>query len=134
MTTEDKDALIIAVRAEAKADTAQEMIKELLSTVGHKIDTMYFNLDKKFDVLRSENTAQHLEANRSREKQVGEVKDLVTGLSTTVAVNNTAQTSYTDTKVEETNSRINKLVWWALGMLGTGAGAGLGLDKLVGVL
>lgn len=134
MTAEDKDALIIAVRAEAKADTAHELIKELVSSVGSKIDTMYFNLDKKFDILRTENTQQHLEANRNREKQVGEVKDLVTGLTTTVAVNDNKQTAYTDTKVEETNTRINKFVWWALGMLGTGAGAGLGLDKVLNII
>lgn len=133
MTAEDRDALIIAVRAEAKADTAHELIKEVMSSVSTKIDTMFFTLDKKFDLLRTENTQQHAEANRSREKQVGEVKDLVTSLYTTVAVNNESQIAYTDTKVGATDSRINKLVWWALGMLGTGAGAGVGLDKIIGL-
>ena len=127
---EEANALIIAVRAEAKADTANSMIRELVSTVSDKLDRMYSNLDSKIDILRTENAAQHMEANRSREKQVGEVKDLVTALNTTVAVNDEKQTSYTDTKVETTNSRINKLVWWALGMLGTGAAGGVGLDKL----
>lgn len=128
----DNEALVIAHRADAKVDIQTSILKELIAGVSNKIDSVYHNLDHKIELMRSENSDQHSQARKERDEQNLIISTSLSKLTTAVEVKEEQLKNYTDEKDTATNNRINKIMWWALGMLGTGATAGIGVDKLFG--
>lgn len=130
----ETEALVIAHRADAKVDAHSVLLRELVTGLSTKLDSIYYNLDNKIDILRKENTEQHREARQDRESQVNIIKDRLSTIVTEQAVTEEKVVAYVDAKDTATNSRITKIIYWIGGLLGAGTASAVGIDKVVPLL
>lgn len=130
----ETDALVVAHRADAKVDTHAALLKELITGISTKLDSIYYNLDNKIDILRKENTAQHNEARKDRETQVQQIREQISEINTEQAVTEEKVVAYVDAKDTATNSRITKIIYWIGGLLGAGGLSAVGAEKVIPLL
>lgn len=130
----ESEALIVATRAEAKVDMQSDTLRDFIRRASDKLNSLEENVNSKFNLLRKENSEQHAQASREREHQHKELTDSINNIIVAVTLNKEEGKHYTDTEVGKVTSKMNKIIWWAVGVLGTGSIAGISADKLIGLI